>query len=53
MYIHAQAALREQPPAVMLVGNKTDQQAERVVSSEDGRLLALVGHIAYICNPPV
>lgn len=37
-----QAALREQPPVVMLVGNKTDQHSKREVTSEDGRQLALV-----------
>ena len=42
MYIYMQAALREQPPVVMLVGNKTDQHSKREVTSEDGRQLALV-----------
>ena len=37
-----QAALREQPPVVMLVGNKTDRQEKREVTLDDGRHLALV-----------
>lgn len=42
MYLLLQAALREQPPVVMLVGNKTDQHSKREVTLEDGRQLALV-----------
>lgn len=38
-----QAALRERPPVVMIVGNKSDRVKERVVSIEEGRRLALVG----------
>lgn len=37
-----QAALREQPPVVMLVGNKTDKQEKREVTLDDGHHLALV-----------
>ncbi len=38
-----QAALRERPPVVMVVGNKTDRPyEEREVTSEQGRKLALV-----------
>ena len=40
--VYLQAALREKPPVVMLVGNKTDQQSKQVVTSEDGRELSLV-----------
>ena len=36
------AALREQPPVIMLVGNKSDRTPQRCVSVEDGRTLALV-----------
>ena len=37
-----QASLREHPPVLMLVGNKSDSISERKVTSEEGRLLALV-----------
>ena len=37
-----QAALREHPPVVMLVGNKCDRADSRQVSLEEGRKLALV-----------
>ena len=37
------AALREQPPVIMLVGNKSDRVQQRCVAVEDGRALALVG----------
>ncbi len=38
-----QAALREQPSVVMLVGNKSDKmEGERQVGLEEGRLLAVV-----------
>ena len=36
------AALREQPPVIMLVGNKSDRNQQRCVALEDGRRLALV-----------
>lgn len=48
LYCILQAALREQPPVVMLVGNKTDQHSKREVTSEDGRQLALV--CIYSCH---
>jgi len=38
-----QAALREQPPVVLLVGNKSDKSEEdRQVGLEEGRRLAVV-----------
>ena len=37
-----QAALRERPAVLMLVGNKSDRSSERAVLSEDGRRMALV-----------
>ncbi len=36
------AALREQLPVIMLVGNKSDRSQQRCVTLEDGRALALV-----------
>lgn len=38
--------MRERPPVVMIVGNKSDRVKERVVSIEEGRRLALVGGTA-------
>ena len=47
--MYVQAALREQPPIVMVVGNKTDRAEQRCVAIEDGRNLALVS--TYIPYP--
>ena len=46
-----QASLREHPPVLMLVGNKCDSRSERKVSSEEGRLLALVGLLTLSLSP--
>ncbi len=37
-----QAALREDPPLLLLVGNKSDKMEERCVAMEDGGKMALV-----------
>lgn len=52
--MYMQAALREQSPVIMLVGNKSDKLGQRAVAIEDGRKLALVRGSCYrtcINNP--
>lgn len=46
-----QAALREQPPIVMVVGNKSDRAEQRCVPIEGGRNLALVS--TYLVLSPI
>lgn len=48
--VSVQAALREQPPLLMVVGNKSDRAEQRCVGMEEGRKLALVGTISGSCT---